>query len=116
MNMALVISDDMGTSDLARALLKAMDFDVLVAPAEQTVAQHCVEYRPDVVLVDIEMPGGAGFELISTVRKLAGSALIIGTTRNRHEDLWLRVTEACGADEYVAGPLTPASLAAAMKI
>ena len=105
----------MSTSDLARALLKAMDFTVIVASAAQTVAQHCVEDAPDVILVDVEMPGGTGFELISTVRRLAGNALIIGTTRSRHEDLWVRVTEACGADEYVPGPLTVTSLAAAMK-
>ena len=115
MNVALVISDDMSTSMLARALLKAMDFDVIVAPAEQTATRHCIENRPDVVLVDVEMPGGSGFELISTVRRLVRCALIIGTTRNRHEDLWVRVAEACGADEYVAGPLSLTSLAAAIK-
>ena len=115
MNSVLVVTDEESIVNQVRELLSDHPFDVLAAGNEYAVIRRCLTTKPDFVIVDVEMPGGTGFESISTVRRYAKSSVIVGITRDRHEDLWIKVAEACGADGYVRGPLTMRSLVSAMK-
>ncbi len=110
MDTVLVISDDGETTNQVDHFLGTTHGVVLFATDQQGVARHCVGSRPEVVIVDVGMRGGVGFEAISMVRRLNGDCLIIAVLQAPHNDVWLRVAEACGADDYVGGPLTVSSL------
>ena len=110
MCVVLLITDNEVIKRRTEAMLEGMRFEVVVAATETAVARSCVASRPGIVISDIETQAGVGFESISTVRRLASDAYIIAISRSEDQDLWLRVARACGADEYVPGPLTMSSL------
>jgi PleD family two-component response regulator len=110
MSVVLVISDDEITTRRTRSMLEGMSFEVVVAASESDVTLSCVVSRPSIVISDVEMQGGVGFESIAAVRRLARDAYIIAISRSKHKDLWSKVAGVCGADDYVPGPLTMLSL------
>jgi DNA-binding response OmpR family regulator len=105
MSVVMLISDDEITTRQVRSTLEGMSFEVVVAATESDVTRLCVAFRPSIVISDIEMQGGMGFESIATVRRLRKDAYIIAVSRNYHQDWWLKVARACGADDYIPGPL-----------
>ncbi len=113
--LALVISDNQTTLDNTAAMLVAMDFEVVIASTELELTRSCAAYRYRLIISDLEMPGGVGFESIATVRGLCDSVHIIAFAGNKHEDMWPKVARACGANQYVAGPLSISSLAKAIE-
>jgi DNA-binding response OmpR family regulator len=110
MSVVLLISDDETTSRRTRSMVEGMSFEVVVAATESDVTRLCVAFRPPIVISDVETLGGIGFESIATVRRLNRDAYIIAVSRSNHEDQWLKVAMACGADDYVPGPLAMLSL------
>lgn len=110
MCVVLMITDNEVTKKRTVAMLEGMSFKVVVAATESEVTRSCVASRPGIVISDVEMQAGAGFESIATVRRLASDAYIIAISRSEHQEMWLKVALACGADEYVPGPLTMSSL------
>ena len=116
MSTALIISDDDVTATRTTAQLEGMCFEVVVATTESDVTHLCVASQPSLVISDVETRGGIGFESIATVRRLIKDAYIIAISRVSHQDLWLKVAGACGADDYVPGPLTTLSLVDAIEV
>lgn len=110
MSMVMLISDDEITTTRTRSMLEGMSFEVVVAATESDVTRLCVAFRPSIVISDVEMQGGVGFESIATVRRLKRDTYIIAVSRSNHQDQWLKVATALGADDYVPGPLAMLSL------
>jgi CheY-like chemotaxis protein len=74
-------------------------------------------WRPDVVLLDIGMPGMTGFAVAHTLRERYGSAkplLIAVTGRNASADRWL--ARSMGFDHYVAKPYNPNEVLALLGV
>jgi DNA-binding response OmpR family regulator len=101
----LVVEDDVL---LARALcdnLSYEGFDVSLANDAQTALTKFESNKPDLVLLDVMLPGGSGFDIC---RQLAQhplrTAIIIITARSRKDDKLLGFK--MGADDYVTKPFT----------
>jgi DNA-binding response OmpR family regulator len=114
MSVVMLISDDEATTKRTRSTLEGMSMDVVVAANESDVTRLCAACRPSIVIADVEMPCGAGFEAIGTVRRLKRDAYIIAISRGNHQEKWLNVATACGADTYVPWPLTLLGLVGAI--
>jgi DNA-binding response OmpR family regulator len=110
MSVVLIVSDDEVTATRTTAMLEGMCFEVVVATTESEVTRLCLASRPSIVISDVETGGNVGFDSIATVRRLVNDAYIVAMSRSKHQDMWLRVAGACGADDYVPGPLTMLSL------
>lgn len=113
-NQVLLVNDDDKIRDRTAAMLIDLSWEVYVANGEDRVFESMVARRPDLLIVDIEMECGTGFEAISTARRLFASLFIVAVTRGGHEGLWSEGASACGADIYIVGPVSKSKLAAAI--
>jgi len=88
----------------------------VVAEAEDNASalEACAEHRPDVVLMDLRIPGGGGVEATLTIRhRWAATKVLIITTFDGDEDIH-RAIEA-GASGYLLKGLSSAELVAAIE-
>jgi DNA-binding response OmpR family regulator len=115
MRSVLLISDDRETITRLSAMVESMSLEVISATSDFEVRRNCVASQPCIVISDVEMNGGVGFEGIATSRKLVTDACVIAVTRGRHDELWQQVARACGADGYIVGPVKMAALNAAVE-
>jgi DNA-binding NarL/FixJ family response regulator len=97
----LIVDDHPGFRVLARRLLEAGGFEVVGEAADGDAAVAVArELRPDVVLLDVQLPGIDGFEVTARLRDgEAGPAVVLTSTRDR-ADYGERV-ERCGARGFV---------------
>ena len=98
----LVIDDELGPRESLRILLK-MDYEVLVADSVLKGLTLLQEHRPDVVIMDIRMPGMTGIEGLREIRKLDADIAVImltgfGALETAQEALRL------GASDYLKKP------------
>ena len=98
----LIIEDDDDVAKILSLLLKTLDVDVLVADDGMTGFQMARDEKPDLVLVDIHLPGMNGLEVIRSIRatpKLAGLPLIVITGNSTVE--YIKETARMGADDFL---------------
>src|SRR5215510_15617910 len=99
----LVVEDD---SSLARVLCDNLvyeGFDVVLAPDGNSALRQHQTFKPDLVLLDLTLPGLDGFEVCRRInREQSGTAIIVLTARAQKEDKiqGLRL----GADDYITKP------------
>lgn len=110
MKQVLLINDNDVIRKRTATMLHEMGWEVWVADKDEEIFESLVARRPMMVIVDIEMAGGAGFEAISTARRLYSSLFIVAVTRGDGEEIWKKVAVACGASDYIAGPVSATKL------
>lgn len=71
------------------------------------------EYQPDLVLLDVEMPGLDGFETLKRIREISDAAVIMLTVRSDEDDR-IRGLD-LGADDYVTKPFSPRELSSRIR-
>jgi DNA-binding response OmpR family regulator len=88
---------------------------MLVVPAESFDAALATfrRERPDAAILDINLPGGSGFELCRMLRRESTLPILMLTVRNEEPDL-VRALE-LGADDYLTKPYSPRTLIARVK-
>ena len=65
----LVVDDDRQTVSLVKAILKPFSIKVLTAENGKTAIEQALRNKPDLVLLDLVMPGVDGFEVVSALRR-----------------------------------------------
>ncbi|MFN0101771.1 MAG: LytR/AlgR family response regulator transcription factor [Bryobacteraceae bacterium] len=102
---ALVVDDeDLPRLQLRNMLSKYLDLDVAEASDGVEALERIQEIRPDVVFLDIEMPGLTGFEVL---QNLSGTPLIVFATA--YDEYAIKAFEA-NAIDYLLKPIQPARL------
>ena len=107
----LVVDDNVDSVESMEVLLQLWGHEVRTAqdgPAALTVA---AEYRPDVVLLDIGLPGMSGYEVAQRLREipgLAGTVLVAVTGYGQESDR--RRTREAGFNRHLVKPVEPAHL------
>lgn len=114
MSQLLLVNDDKQVLDRTAVMLEEMGWEVYIACEERLVFESCVARRPSLLIADIEMADGQGFDSITTARRLFPSLFILAVTRGSHEDIWPKVAEVCGASRYIVGPVSAAQLSEAI--
>src|SRR3954454_3898655 len=105
----LVIDDDPVTRFVIREALSA-EVDVLEAKDGREGLRSFFSWRPDLVLLDIVMPEMNGREVLSRIRELADTPVIMLTVRDDSSDVVRHLEE--GAADYFTKPFRPQELAA----
>ena len=106
----LVIDDDMGMLQLLQRTLKTGGYGVCLAADGRTGLALLKEKKPDLVLLDIIMPGIDGLMILDSIRKFSNvpvimvSAKPVGSAIEASTDL--------GADDYIEKPFFPSVLLA----
>jgi DNA-binding response OmpR family regulator len=105
----LVVDDDETVRDVVRRYLEAGGYDVEVAGDGMTGLRVFGEWRPDLVVLDVMMPGINGLEVCRRLRQAGQVPVVLLTALGEEEDRIAGLT--LGADDYVTKPFSPRELA-----
>lgn len=107
---ALVVEDDKSVSQLIRLYLAQAGYRVISAEDGLVGLRMALDDAPDIVLLDLNLPGMDGIEVCRNVRKESEVPIIMVTARVDEDD---RLTGLdLGADDYVSKPFSPRELVA----
>jgi two-component system, OmpR family, KDP operon response regulator KdpE len=98
----LIVEDDRNIVDLLRSNLLARGFRVLVSTDGSDVLRRLDEAGPDIVLLDLMLPGVDGFELCRAVRERSGLGIVVISARRGETDKVRALN--LGADDYLTKP------------
>ena len=109
---ALVVDDDVDAADSLAALIAGEGFSVATARSLRAAREQLAEHEPDLVLLDLLLPDGHGFELLADTRPLANTEVVLLTGQaNLHTSIQaLRL----GAVDYLVKPISLAQLHGAL--
>jgi putative two-component system response regulator len=101
----LVVEDDAVNARLMERLLTSEGYAVQVSPDGERALEILARVRPDVVLLDVQLPGIDGFEVCRTIKltpatRLVPVVLVTGMGAREHRLAGIR----CGADEFLTKP------------
>ena len=106
----LVVDDDASTRTLLRRMLTMEGYAVDVAADGPTAMERAGTEPPDLILLDIMMPGQDGLDVLEGLRRTSAVPVILLTARNEEADRVLGFR--FGADDYVVKPFSTAELTA----
>jgi DNA-binding response OmpR family regulator len=87
---------------------------LVVKAIDGRVALHAFEQEsPDIVILDINMPGATGFQVCEAIRQKSQIPILMLTARGAEEDLVKALD--LGADDYMTKPFSPRTLLARIK-
>ncbi|MCD6289969.1 MAG: response regulator transcription factor [Anaerolineae bacterium] len=112
----LVVDDDRQIVRLVRAYLEQSGFEVLTASDGETALHTIRSERPDLVVLDLMLPGRDGWEITRILRSdpsLVGTPIIMLTARVEDTDKIVGLE--LGADDYVTKPFNPRELVARVR-
>jgi DNA-binding response OmpR family regulator len=109
----LVADDDRDLRDLVGFTLTQAGYLVIKAPDGTAAIRSVAEEAPDLVILDINMPGASGFQVCESIRRNSRVPIMMLTVRGEEEDL-VRALE-LGADDYLTKPFSPRTLLARAK-
>ena len=109
----LVVDDDIYMVRLMQRILDLEGYRVLKVTSGGAALDVILEENPDVVLLDIVMPGMDGFTVCRHIREFSRVPIIMVTARGGAEEK-VRGLDA-GADDYLAKPFTSSELAARVR-
>ena len=107
----LVVDDDELILEILRTILDLEEFDVVTAPDGDIALQVIDREKPDVVVLDVMMPGMDGFEVCRTIKadpKTARTPVVLLTALDREEDR--NAGKEAGADAFLTKPFSPLAL------
>jgi two-component system response regulator MprA len=109
----LIVDDEPGIVDFVQLGLGHEGFTVLTAGDAATGLEVIRQGRPDLVILDVGLPDGDGFDLLRRIRSESDVPVIMLTARGELDDR-VRGLE-LGADDYIAKPFHLAELLARMR-
>ena len=109
----LIADDDYDLLGLIAFTLEQAGFFVIKASDGKAAIQIFKEQAPDLVLLDINMPGANGFDVCARIREQSTVPVMMLTVRGEEEDL-VKALE-LGADDYLNKPFSPRTLIARVK-
>ncbi|MDO5662995.1 MAG: MtrAB system response regulator MtrA [Brachybacterium sp.] len=109
----LVVDDDAAIAEMVSIVLRGKGFDVVTYADAVSALDAFPRVRPDVVLLDLMLPGMDGIEACRRLRRSSGVPIIMLTARTDTADV-VEGLEA-GADDYLTKPFEPEELVARIK-
>ncbi len=112
----LIVDDDIDTLQLVGKMLERHGFEIIAANDGEKALELAPKEKPDLILLDIMMPGLDGFEVTRRLRSMTSTAFtpIIMFTAKAQVDDKVKGFEA-GADDYLTKPTHPAELLARVR-
>lgn len=110
----LALDDEPEIVRYLRRLLGEAGYDALVTTDPGEVPRLVEMEQPDLVLLDLRLPGTSGFELLRHIREFSAVPVIFLTASQRDEDLVQALRS--GADDYVKKPFSPPELLARIDV
>jgi two-component system alkaline phosphatase synthesis response regulator PhoP len=109
----LVIDDEPAILSLVTAYLKAEGFEYLTAADGPSGLLAARSFKPDLIVLDVMLPGLDGIELLTRLRRESNVYVILLTARTEETDKIIGLS--VGADDYLTKPFSPRELVARIK-
>lgn len=109
----LVVDDDPVTNRVLGLRLKKAGYEVHSAASGEEALGRLAEVRPDVLFLDVSMPGMSGLEVLERVRELGLDVAVVMMTAYGTEEVAIEALRR-GADDYLRKPFEPAEFGAVL--
>lgn len=109
----LVIDDEPSIVNLVAAYLKPEGYEVHTAADGPSGLKAARAFKPDLIILDVMLPGMDGIELLSRLRRESEVYVILLTAKTEETDKVVGLS--VGADDYVTKPFSPRELTARVK-
>ena len=109
----LVIDDEEKILNLVTSYLEKENYNVTTAQDGLSGLKLAQEINPDIIVLDIMLPGMDGIELLSQLRRESNVYVIMLTAKTEETDKIVGLS--VGADDYVTKPFSPRELTARIK-
>ncbi len=109
----LVVDDEPSIINLVTAYLKPEGYEVYTAADGEAGLKAARAFKPDLVILDVMLPGMDGIELLTRLRRESDVYVILLTARTEETDKIVGLS--VGADDYVTKPFSPRELTARVK-
>lgn len=114
MKRILVCDDDSGISEVIKIILEQAHYHVTTICNGRAIQKKIKEYQPDVILLDIWMPGISGKEIITLLKRdkqLSHIPIIVISALSDTE----KIAQKYGADDFLPKPFEAENLLALVK-
>jgi two-component system KDP operon response regulator KdpE len=112
--LVLVIEDEAPIRCFLRAFLESQGFRFLEADTGEEGLGMAASHRPEVILLDLGLPGMDGLDVIRRIRQWTGTPILVISARGKEQDK-IEALDA-GADDYLIKPFSVGELAARMRV
>jgi len=109
----LVVDDEPVVTEVVERYLRQQDFEVSLASDGHQALKTAREWHPDLVVLDLMLPGMDGLEVCRNIRKESIMPIIMLTAKGDETDRIVGLE--LGADDYVVKPFSPRELVARIK-
>jgi two-component system response regulator MtrA len=109
----LVVDDDASLAEMLTIVLRQEGFDCRMCARGDRAMDLFREYRPDVVLLDLMLPGKDGIDVCKEIRAESGVPIVMLTAKGDTVDVVVGLES--GADDYVVKPFKPKELVARIR-
>ena len=109
----LIVDDDENIAELISLYLVKECFDTQIALDGEEALEHFSEYKPNLVLLDLMLPGIDGYEVCREIRKTSSVPIIMLSAKGEVFDKVLGLE--LGADDYMIKPFDSKELVARVK-
>ena len=110
---ALVVDDDLVLADVVSFTLRRAGFDVLLAHDGRSALDRFNAERPDLVILDVQIPEIDGLTVCRTIREHSATPIIMLTVRDSDRDIVEGL--GLGADDYMTKPFSHTELVARVQ-
>jgi DNA-binding response OmpR family regulator len=107
---ALVVDDEAPLVEIVKSYLEREGFQVHVAHDGNTAVEAAREQQPDVIVLDLMLPGLNGIEACRQIRAFSDAYIIMLTAKTEEADKIVGLST--GADDYLTKPFSPGELVA----
>ena len=109
----LVVDDDAALAEMLGIVLRAEGFEPAFVADGLRAQSAFDDFKPDIVLLDLMLPGITGLEVCRSIRATSGTPIVMLTAKTDTVDVVLGLES--GADDYVMKPFKPKELIARMR-
>lgn len=106
----LVVDDEPSVCELVHELLEEAGYEVVSARDGRDAVRSFFQWRPELVVLDISMPGMDGWNVLDRIREVSEAPVIIMSALDRENDAVRGLRN--GADDYIVKPARTAELVA----
>ena len=109
----LIVDDEQSTLHLVTAYLRREGYEVHTAMDGPAGLKAARSYKPDLIVLDIMLPGMDGIEVLTHLRRESDVYVIMLTAKSEETDKIVGLS--VGADDYLTKPFSPRELVARIK-
>jgi DNA-binding response OmpR family regulator len=109
----LIVDDEASIQELIRFNLEQSGFDTEVASDGLAALEMFESYKPDLIVLDLMLPGKDGYDVCKEIRRTSNVPIIMLTAKETELERVLGLE--LGADDYMTKPFSPLELVARIK-